>query len=270
MAAQFGIQSEFNPDVHDFDIFIRKLKSFFVANAIVNEERKRAILLNALSENAFVLLENLALPAKPENISFDDIVKLFETYYKPTRVVFAERFAFYATKKWDSETIQEYAVRLRGLATHCKFGTSLDNALRDKFICGFEKGKILDMFFTKDEHLTFQEAIQAATATDVANHSYRLPATVQVKGENIYKLDYQEVKDQRTGYRSGPRNREQSSRGQTTRFRRADTSNTNTSSGSSWRQTGVFYASSSKIQRIHRTEVQRSIRFTEILCKLSI
>ncbi|XP_074032156.1 uncharacterized protein [Leptinotarsa decemlineata] len=198
---QFGLKTEFNPDIHDFGIHVRRLKSFFTANEVAEESKQRAMLLNSLHQSAFALLEDLCVPDKPENKGFNVLVELLEKHYQPQRAVYAERYAFYSAKKLEIESIQEYSVRLRRLATHCKFGTYLDNALRDKFICGFEPGRILDTLFTKTEMLTFEEAISSALTTESAQNNYGLP--VQVKVEELLRLKEDLIRPRGRGQRGG-------------------------------------------------------------------
>ena len=89
-----------------------------------------------------------------------------------------------------AETLQEWAVRIKGAAVNCDFGNMLDTALRDKFITGMEPGRVLDRLFSEDNKLTFNKAMEIAQATHEAQLSYGIhqEAVTEVKEEAIHRL----------------------------------------------------------------------------------
>ena len=62
----------------------------------------------------------------------------------------------------------EFAAELRGKATPCKFGDALPVMLRDRFVCGIRNERI-QCSLLKTEDLTFDQAIQIATAQEEAD-----------------------------------------------------------------------------------------------------
>ena len=56
--------------------------------------------------------------------------------YIPKPLVIAERFKFHKRNQMATETIAEYCAALRKHATYCQFGTFLEEALRDRLVCG--------------------------------------------------------------------------------------------------------------------------------------
>lgn len=115
MAATVGLQLEFDPKIHDWSVHVSRLTQFFVANAITDNDKKRAILLNGLSQEAYILLKNLCVPNGPEETSFTKIVSALNGYYCKKTVVFAERCKFYAAVKSPNESCKDWAIRLKSL-----------------------------------------------------------------------------------------------------------------------------------------------------------
>ena len=58
----------------------------------------------------------------------------------------AERFNFHNRFRNGSESVADFAAQLKKLSAHCKFGTFLDDALRDRFVCGLRKELIQRKF----------------------------------------------------------------------------------------------------------------------------
>ncbi|KAK9719446.1 hypothetical protein QE152_g22624 [Popillia japonica] len=50
MASAVGILTEFDPKITDWSVHIGRVEQYFVANDITDDVRKRAILLNGLSQ----------------------------------------------------------------------------------------------------------------------------------------------------------------------------------------------------------------------------
>ncbi|KAG5898535.1 hypothetical protein JTB14_038486 [Gonioctena quinquepunctata] len=92
----------------------------------------------------YILLQNLCVPNKPEEKSYEDLVSLLNEYYCRRTNVFAERCKFYAAIKSANESIQNWTVKLRSLGVKCELGAQLEDILRYRFICGLNPGKIMD------------------------------------------------------------------------------------------------------------------------------
>ena len=53
-----------------------------------------------------------------------------------------ERFRFYKRNQHEGESILSYVAELRKLVTHCNFGGNLNEALRDRLVCGLRNMQI--------------------------------------------------------------------------------------------------------------------------------
>ena len=54
----------------------------------------------------------------------------------PKPIVIAERFQFHHRDQREGETFVQYLAQLRKLTEHCKFRDNLEEALRDRLVCG--------------------------------------------------------------------------------------------------------------------------------------
>ena len=67
---------------------------------------------------------------------FTQLAEVLRSHFDHKPLVMAERFHFH---KWDQapgKSISNYVAELRRLATHCEFGGYLEQALRDRLVCG--------------------------------------------------------------------------------------------------------------------------------------
>lgn len=51
---------------------------------------------------------------------------------------YAERFRFHRRHQTEGKTLTDYIVDLKRLASTCKFGHFLNDALRDQLVCGYQ------------------------------------------------------------------------------------------------------------------------------------
>ena len=75
-------------------------------------------------------------PKLPKEKTFDELVAALKGHFEPKPLVIAERFYFHRRAQAEGESIKEYMAELRRLTTHCEFGAFLDEALRDRLVCG--------------------------------------------------------------------------------------------------------------------------------------
>lgn len=96
-----GMISNFDHNLQIWEIYKCRLEQWFIANDIgkvsdTEGTKRRAILLSALSEGTYKLAADLALPKKLQNVPYEDIVEILDTYFTPKQVGFSERHQFYA------------------------------------------------------------------------------------------------------------------------------------------------------------------------------
>ena len=87
--------------------------------------------------------------------------------FEPKPLVIAERFRFHRRGQSPGESVANFVAELRRLATNCEFGTHLDEALRDRFVCGLSSEASQKRLLTK-EGLTFSKAVDIALRMEAA------------------------------------------------------------------------------------------------------
>lgn len=166
-----GKLSVFNHELQDWEVFKDRLEQWFIANEITNVEdksqiKRRAVLVSSLSENTYKLVRDLALPEKISTLDYDKVTKLLDDHFKPIKCGFAERYLFHSSTQHQNETLTEWAARVRSLATDCDFpATTLNEALRDRFVLGMLPGRERDKLFTMAlSEVSLSKAISIAEA----------------------------------------------------------------------------------------------------------
>ena len=82
----------------------------------------------------------------------------------------AERFYFHRRNQSATESIAEYVAELRRLATHCEFGDYLNDALRDRLVCGLSNNSIQKRLLS-EVNLTYARAVEMAQGLEAAERN---------------------------------------------------------------------------------------------------
>ncbi|XP_074039987.1 uncharacterized protein [Leptinotarsa decemlineata] len=211
-----GSLSTFNHENSDFSVFLERLKQFFIANNITEEKRKKAILLNTLSEKCYILLRNLCVPNLPEDKPFEDLCNLLSEHLAPVKSLFAERLKFYTASRETSESVADWEAKIKKLASNCQFGDELGTVMRDIFVIGINDSKIMDRLFEEDaskSSVNLKQMVKLALSKESAlkEHTVRQSwGAVNIKAEPV-NFHCQRSQGQRYTQRSDPRVKQGSS-----------------------------------------------------------
>ena len=126
---------EFKPEEEQISTYLERVQLFFVANSIA-EEKQVVVLLSAVGAKTYALLRDLLAPTKPQEKTIAELSSTLTRHYEPKPIVITKHFHFHRRNQASGESVAEYVVELRRLATHCQFGEYLDEALRDRLVCG--------------------------------------------------------------------------------------------------------------------------------------
>lgn len=100
------------PKVPEFNIgdewliYSDRLRQYFLAYN-VNDDRKAALLLTAVSSDVFKTINNACFPVKPADKTFEELCTIFKNQFSPLFSVHAERFKFYEAKQENGESITD-------------------------------------------------------------------------------------------------------------------------------------------------------------------
>ena len=202
-----GKLSEFAPTSDSVSAYVERANLFFEANEIAAAKRV-AVFLSAIGGGTYSLLRNLLAPTLPKDKTLDEIVDVLTKHYEPKTLVIAERFQFHRRNQAVGESVAEYVAGLRLLTRHCEFGAYLDDALRDRFVCGLRSEMIQKKLLTETD-LTFQRSVEIAHTTETAAENARKlqspsrAAEPMPHSRNIGKVSYNDRARPRTVIATG-------------------------------------------------------------------
>lgn len=170
-------------------MFSERVKQFFIANNILEENRKRAILLNTLSEECYVIVKSLCVPDLPSEISFEDLLKILQGHFAQVKSLFSERLKFYTAKRQANESVSEWEATVKRLASTCGFGNELQTVMQDVFVIGINDDKIMDRLFEEDATKNkFSKIVQIALCKEsaVRDQNARSSTNSMMKEEPVF------------------------------------------------------------------------------------
>lgn len=127
--------------------------------------------LGIVGPKTYSLLKNLVYPANPVPQLLDVLMEALNDYLSPRLSVTTERAEFHQYVQQESQAISAFLAELKRLAQYCKFAANLDDALRDRFVCGSLRIDIQKCLFAEDETVTFKKAIEKAVSLEAATRN---------------------------------------------------------------------------------------------------
>ena len=125
------------------------------------------ILLSVIGSKTYALLRSLTAPDMPSTKSLEALIDALMKHYEPKPLLIAERFHFNRRNQAAGESIAEYAAELRRLAVTCEFQDFLDDALRDRLVCGL-RSKSAQKRLLSEEKINFAQALDLAMRMESA------------------------------------------------------------------------------------------------------
>ncbi|CAB4026015.1 PREDICTED: uncharacterized protein LOC109593185 [Paramuricea clavata] len=166
--ATYGKVSPFDEAEETWTQYTERLEQYFLANKVTDAKKQRAIFLSVCGSKTYALIRDLLQPKKPGDTEIKEIFKELEKHFIPTPSVIVERFKFHSRIRRVDEGIAKYVAELRRMTEHCKFGTSLDDMIRDRLVCGINNEKIQRRLLAEPE-LTYKKAVELSLAMQSAS-----------------------------------------------------------------------------------------------------
>ena len=163
----FGRVQEYEPENELFSAYLEWVQLFFLANG-VEDDKKVSIFLSIVGSKTYSLLRNLVASALPQDKTLVQLVAILKSHFKPKPVIITERFHFHRRSQTVGEPISEYLAELRRLSTHCSFGEYLEEALRDRLVCGVHSESIQKRLLAEVD-LTLKRAVEIAVGMEAAD-----------------------------------------------------------------------------------------------------
>ena len=149
----------------DWNAYVERLEQYFIANEI-KDNKQVAVMLSLMGNKTYGLLRNLAAPAKPSSLSFKTIVETLQKHLSPRPLLIAERFRFHKRNQLEGETVSSYLAELKKLSLYCEFGTNLNDALRDRLVCGLHNELIQKRLLSEPDLSLAKASEMEATAKE--------------------------------------------------------------------------------------------------------
>ena len=140
-----GKIDEFQPDQEPFSVYVERFELYAAANSLA-DDKKVPLFLTVLGGKIYNLLHDLFAPSNPKDQSFAAKLK---DHFEPEPLIIAKRFHFHRRDQGPEESIAQYLAELRRLVSRCKFEAYLDEALRDRLVCGLRSDAIQRRILTE-------------------------------------------------------------------------------------------------------------------------
>lgn len=168
--ATFGRMDEFQTG-QDWPEYIERLEFYLAANEIGSDTeedqlKRKSVLLTVCGAKTYSLIRNLCMPQTPKDKTYEELKALVTKHLTPMPQKSVERFKFWHRVQTDGETISEFLAEPKKMTEHCQFGPFLDEALKDRFVCGLKSTTITKKLLAEDP--TLQKAVDIALSMEAA------------------------------------------------------------------------------------------------------
>lgn len=100
------------------------------------ERARRDLLLAYVGPGPLKKVSNYLLPAKVYDSSWGEVLEALNSIYKPKKTIFSARIEFEKCYRNNNESVTEFLMRLKDLASQCKYKGNFDERVRDRFAAG--------------------------------------------------------------------------------------------------------------------------------------
>ena len=188
MAGIFGNMDPFDDTGEQWATYIERFEHYILANEI-RTAKKVPVLFSVMGPRTYGLLRSLVAPDKPGEMDYERVVEVLQTHFAPRPLVIAERFRFHKRNQGEEENVAQYVAVLKRLSEHCEFGAYLEDALRDRFVCGLKTETVQKRLLTEKD-LTFQKAVDYAVSAETATRDVQqLSSSLKVHAISANKRD---------------------------------------------------------------------------------
>ncbi|XP_075740802.1 uncharacterized protein LOC142787055 [Rhipicephalus microplus] len=185
MAAHAGPPG-FDEEADNWEAYRLRLEAYFEVHDVTDEKKRRAISVTALSTKTVDLLAARCAPAKIQDLKYEDAVKFLGERFAPACNEIAESYKFFTRNQLAGESVNEFLVEIRKIASRCNFGSALDRMLRDRIVCGLHDASVRRQLLAKAE-LTLREAEEAARAAEMTAANVDHMASAQ-NTDNVHAM----------------------------------------------------------------------------------
>lgn len=176
MASNFPIPTKMDTSgdqAENWSFFKDQWLDYEVATGLDKKEDaiRMATLRSLMGRDCLLIFKNLDITDEDRKKP-DTAIAALESYFKPTKNEIYERFQFYTCDQGTNESIDQWATRLRNLASTCNFGNSLDSMLRDRLVLGAVDKQATARLF-REQDVDLNKAINQLRSSEVAKQQIK-------------------------------------------------------------------------------------------------
>ncbi|XP_064479209.1 uncharacterized protein K02A2.6-like [Ornithodoros turicata] len=142
--------------------------------AFYNRDQWFTLVTTRLDSSPKQVIRSLCSPSLPSETDYQD--SKLATHFNPKPLVIVQLFQFGKRDQRPGEGVADYVAELSRLSEHCAFGSTLDDMLRDRLVCGL-RDESLQRRPLAESDLTFTLAQDKAIVAE-----YALRETEKIRG----------------------------------------------------------------------------------------
>jgi len=170
---------QFQAQLEPFENYIDRLTAFFEVNKVPNNE-KVSTLIVVIGAKLYAVLKNNLLPEGPTDKRYFELVEVLKKHYSPKVLIPLEKLKFNRRSQSHTESIAEFILALKQMATTCNYGQFLDQALRDRLIAGLSEESLIKKLLAEPTEMSFAQACKICLDYETVSMEFKL-----VKSEGL-------------------------------------------------------------------------------------
>ena len=150
----------------DWQEYLERFEFSCFAQGIVDVQRKKALLLASVGQEAYTTIKSVLSPLSPVNVPYKELLEKVGKYFAPKKSVILSRFKFNQCVQEPGQLTAEFIAKLKRLAEKCDFDQTLDCMLRDRLVCGVRDSALQKRLLAEEDSLTFAVAEKLSLAAE--------------------------------------------------------------------------------------------------------
>jgi hypothetical protein len=135
----FNVDDDVTTTGQRWDKWTKRFNNFFVAMNITDATRKRALLLHYIGRSAFDIFETLTDTGDAK--AYDKAIDRLTEHFTPQRNIDHETYLFRQARQLPTETLDQFATRLRQLASTREFD-SIDKEIKSQIVLSCSSSRL--------------------------------------------------------------------------------------------------------------------------------
>ena len=164
-------------------VWIRVFELFADGSGITDAQQKKAILLHVVGRAA----REIYFTLKKDTDDYNAVVKVFKDYFAPLKNVDYEIFNFGLMRQRESESVDDFIVRLRVAADKCEF-KDVDGEIKKMVIAGCKSIRLKELILGQ-AGITLTDIQTKARAIEAVNSQAKAIDSFSVKKEPVVKTE---------------------------------------------------------------------------------